>query len=391
MATSVNQFNASPSMAGYLFQCRLALLSGLQMLKKSTNGQITIEKFDDISFESDDYRDCLIQAKHHINPKSLDDLSIDLWKTLHIWINHLRSGVLEASDYKFILITTAAASPGSAMECLRLGKTSEMIELARNILTAAAKRSNNKKSEAGRFEFLALSKAEATLLLSKVEVLDRHPNLVDVKDEIEGELILLSPKHVSLVADYLEGWWFGIVCKCLVTEGSASIPIQNIVVKASEIGNMFKDGGLPIDDPEVLGVREYSSDDEAAIFVRQMRVVKLNESTIKRGVQDFYRATAQRSKWARENLLLDGEAARYDANLKDRFRRRFDANVSQFNPVGKTDCEKFGRQLCHWASQQEVQFRNVVQVWITSGSFHGLSDRVEIGWHPDYSAMFNLE
>jgi hypothetical protein len=46
--------------------------------------------------------------------------------------------------------------------------------------------------------------------------------------------------------------------------------------------------------------------------------------------------------------------------------------------------------LCHWASQQEVQFRNVVETWITAGSFHSLSDRLEIGWHPDYLSLLSV-
>ena len=107
-----DQFNASASMAGYLFQCRLALLRGLQLLKKKPNGQISIEKFDDVAFESEDIVDCLIQAKHHSSPKSLSDSSVDLWKTLRIWIEHSKKGALTTSDFRFNLITTATAEPG---------------------------------------------------------------------------------------------------------------------------------------------------------------------------------------------------------------------------------------------------------------------------------------
>lgn len=379
-----DKYNASASMTGYLFQCRLALLCGLQMLKKKPNGQISIEKFDDIAFGSDDIADCLIQAKHHISPKSLSDLSVDLWKTLRIWIDQFKQGVLSASDLRFNLITTATASSGSAMELLRPGATTIAVQEACKLLRKAAKESTNKDSRAGRTAFLELTFEEAETLLGRVDVLDRHPNLINVMDEIEGELILLAPNHASTIAEYLEGWWLGVVGKCLVTEGAATIPVQHIVIKASEIGNMFKGDGLPVDDPELLGAKEYSADDEATIFVKQMRAVKLNEPTIRRGVQDFYRAAAQRSKWARENLLLDGEATKYDSGLRDRFGRRFDAeieNVDQDDELGST---RFGRDMCHWASQQEVQFRNVVETWITAGSFHGLSDRLEIGWHPDY-------
>ncbi len=376
-------------MAGYLFQSRLALLRGLQLLKKKPNGQISIEKFDDVAFDSDDIVDCLMQAKHHVVPKSLSDSSVDLWKTLRIWIDQFKQGVLSASDLRFNLITTATAHPESAMELLRPGASEASVKEAATLLKKAASESTNKSSEHGRAAFLALTDDEAETLLQRIDVLDRHPNLIDVMDEIEGELILLSPNHASTIATYLEGWWLGVVGKCLVNDGSAAVPVQNIIVKASEIGNMFKGDGLPLDDPEALGAKEYTADDETSIFVKQMRAVNLNERAIHRGVQDFYRASAQRSKWARENLLLDGEASKYDSDLRDRFERKFDADIEAVTTGDEAGEAKFGRQMCNWASQQEVQFRNVVETWITAGSFHGLSDRLEIGWHPNYLTLLS--
>lgn len=385
-----DKYNASPSLAGYIFQCRLALLFGLHMLKKKPNGHISIEKFDDVAFDTNDIADCLIQAKHHIKPKSLSDVSVDLWKTMRIWIEHFKQGALTASDLRFNLITTATASSGSAMELLRPGAGSAEIIEARKLLCQAAKDSTNKDSLVGREAFLELTNIEAEALLGRIDVLDQHPNLIDVMGEIEGELILLSPNHVSSVAEYLEGWWLGVVGKCLMTEGSASIPVQHIIIKASEIGNMFKSDNLPVDDPDALGAKDYTVDDESAVFVRQMRAVKFNEPALHRGVQDFYRAAAQRSKWARENLLLDGEASKYDSGLRDRFERKFDAGIEDVVSGDEESAKKFGRQMCHWASQQEVQFRNVVETWITAGSFHSLSDRLEIGWHPDYLSLLSI-
>ena len=181
-----DKYNASASLAGYLFQCRLALLRGLQMLKMKPNGQISIEKFDDIAFESDDMAACLIQAKHHVKPKSLSDVSIDLWKTLRIWIEKSNQGTLLAADLRFNLISTATASPGSAMELLRPEAKKIDVEKARTLLKKAASESTHKDSLPGRQAFLKLSDDEAESLLSRIDVLDRHPNLIDVVDEIEG-------------------------------------------------------------------------------------------------------------------------------------------------------------------------------------------------------------
>ena len=387
--SSTSQHNAGGPMAGYLFQCRLALLRGLQLVKKKANGNISIEKFDDVAFEDDDFSKCLIQAKHSIKPKSLSNKSVDLWKSLKVWMDQLEEGVITYSSTQFTLITTATAADGSAAAYLRPGASDEEREKGLIALRMAAEQSESDETKAAREAFLNLSDEQARTLLAQIEVIDQHANLANVVSEIEGELILLAPSDPSKAAEYLEGWWLGIVGKCLVEEASAAIPLQHIVMKANEIGKSLSDDSLPIDDPEKLGARAYSDADEELLFVRQMRVVSMSDSIVQRGVEDFYRASAQRSKWARENLLLDEDLGKYDAGLEDRWAREFDAEMLTSGPSSDSDKEVSGQKLCLWASKQSIPLRNIVETWITSGSFHGLSDRLKIGWHPDYQAIFS--
>ena len=382
--TADNKFSASGSLAGYLYQCRLALLLGLQTVKRKPNGHISIEKFDDIAFHDDNHAECLIQAKHHVTEKSLTDSSVDVWKTLRIWVQDFRSGLITNSETRRMLITTAAASEDSAMAMLRVGASKNQQQAARIALQAAAKASENETSKLGREVFLTLTDQEADLLLATIHVIDRSPNLSDVIDEIEGELRLLAPNHSDKVTEALEGWWLKIVAKRLVGDGSAQISLQDILKKANEIGSWYKPDGLPISDPEELGLKLYSPDDEDQIYVKQMRLVQLPESAIRRSVHDFYRSNAQRSRWVRESLLLDGEASRYDSKLRDQWERKFEAECTAQPDSDDDGKRNTGRGLYFWATQQEVGFRNVVETWITAGSFHSLSDRLEVGWHPEF-------
>ena len=379
------QFDASGSLAGYIYQCRLALLLGLQTVKKKPNGQISIEKFDDIAFDSDDHAKCLVQAKHHISAKECTDSSVDVWKTLRIWIEDFKSGVITNADTRRLLITTAVAPEGSAISKLRPSANAADRQAALSGLRTIATSSTNQKTRIGRELFLSLTDEEAVLILQSIEVLDAAPNLPDVLDDIEGELRILAPSHSDKVAEMLEGWWFKVVAKRLVGEEKAQIPLQDILRKANEIGAMYGPDGLPVTAPDELGDTAYDPSDEAQIYVRQMRLVQLPDSTIQRGVRDYYRAKAQRSKWAREGLLLDGEAAKYDAGLQDQWERRFEAECTEVADADDDGKRKVGRNVYHWANQQQVGFRNVVEGWITAGSFQGLSDRLKVGWHPHFT------
>lgn len=382
---SGNQFNASGSLAGYLFQCRLALLLGLQTVKRKPNGHISIEKFDDIAFETDDLAECLIQAKHHIGAKNVSDFSEDVWKTLRIWVSDFKSGVISNAETRRLLITTASAADGSAMSMLRADSSTDTRVAARIALQGVAKQSTNIATKLGREAFLELTDQEADLLISTICVIDNYPSLHDVLEEIEGELRILAPSHAENVAESLEGWWLKVVGKRLIGEESVPIPLQDILRKANEIGSSYRPDGLPLSDPAELGDKPYHPDDEGEIYVKQMRLIQLSKSAVDRGIRDFYRSNAQRSKWVRENLLLDGEASLYDAKIKDQWERRFEQECGDAQSADDDGKRIIGRNVFHWASQQQISFRNVVETWITSGSFHGLSDRLEVGWHPDFN------
>ena len=382
-----SKYSAGGSLAGYLFQCRLALLRGLELAKKNPASVISIEKFDDIAFETADLAKCLIQAKHHISAKSVDNKSVDLWKTLGIWTENFSVGVFQAEKTTFFLITTATAAEGSALAKLREEATqldrAEALDLLRN----AAKESSNKTTAAARKKFLSLTDDEARLLISRITVYDNHPNLTDVISDIEAELVLVAPGKTDLAAQYLEGWWLNVVGKQLIADQSSTIPVQHIITKANEIGHTLKKEALPLDDPDALEVKEYSDGDEKRVFVRQMRAIQLADRHIESAVYDYYRAYAQRSKWARENLILDNELGDYDRKLEDSWQRKFDGECIAAEPESEADKLHLGKTLYIWASQESVALRNVVEKWITAGSFHGLSDQLRIGWHPDFQVL----
>ena len=103
-----NPFTAAPSVLGYYYQARCALLL---LLKSSTDSEISLESFDDISFEQNGTPLELIQTKHTSKTAgSLSDSSTDLWKTLRIWSATTMENKFLPSKTIFTLVTTAYAA-----------------------------------------------------------------------------------------------------------------------------------------------------------------------------------------------------------------------------------------------------------------------------------------
>jgi hypothetical protein len=115
-----NQYGAGPSLLGYLYQCRLALLLTLRKTKRDPGLQVSIERFDDVSFDEGASALERIQTKHHLRkPGSLSDRSPDLWKTLRVWSDGVVNRAIDLSTSALTIITTGKASPGTAASYLR--------------------------------------------------------------------------------------------------------------------------------------------------------------------------------------------------------------------------------------------------------------------------------
>lgn len=376
-------------MLGYLYQCREALLLAIAETKTQPGLSVSIERFDDVAFEENGSASEQLQLKHHVEVASLTDMSVDLWKTLRIWSEQVSDNLNLPFERRFTIITTAQAPGGSAAELLRFPRPSPNAEgEALALLRAAATASTNQESAAGRKAFLALSEHDQHNLIAAIRVHDNAPSITDARSEIEAELIFAAPEgKVAHLVDHLEGWWFAQIVTCLSNPQAPPISLLALRAKIDEIASAFRTGELLI-SPDLTVPTEVLPASDSRIFVKQMRCVDVAEEAVELAKLDFYRATAQRSTWTRENALLDGEAARYDADLVERWKRERLARESVGKPVSEEAKRAFGRDLFHWASRTQVPFRNRHEQWLCSGSYQILADGLTVGWHPEHSTMF---
>lgn len=377
-------------MLGYLYQSRYALLRGLEEGRTSAGHALTIEKFDDIAFEEGDSPVELIQAKHHGKPGDTSDKSVDVWKTLAIWTERVKGDPVTAADTRFVFLTTNTASPSSALSRLRQTGENRDVDGAVALLIDAAKSSNSMATAKARADFVAMDEGLRKLLVGNIWVLDRAPNIVNVRDDIEALLFYSAPRdHIKTFTDYLEGWWFSRIISALTDPTQASIPLTAIQAKIDDLRESFQTGKLPLDETiEAMPPVSTLPDDDRA-FVRQMRLVGLPEPSTLAAVHDYYRAFEQRSRWARENLFLDGEADRYDRALQDAWQRRLAAKKEEYGNCSNADKEKLGRELFHWASSYPKPLRNRDELWLSSGSYQILADSIRVGWHPEFKALMD--
>lgn len=382
--TRDNTHGAAASALGYLFQCRYALLEGLHALADTPQLLISVEKFDDVAFEANGEPTQLIQTKHHGTKGDLSDTSVDLWKTISVWLDKLAQDVDAPFRMKFAVLTTASAPETSASSLLRMRERNE--ENADKLLMAAAKSSENKTTEKARSAYAALPEQLRLSLLRSVMVLDGSANIIDVRDEIARELRHSAPRdQIHKLVERLEGWWFGAVIRAMSGARPDAIPVSAIEQRVDELREEFKREALPIDVKTLVPSQSIIAELDRRPFVRQLRKIAIGGRRVEFAIRDYYRASEQRSRWAREELLLDGELEFYEQELTEAWEPRHAAIVEEAGSGSADEKIALGQSVFKWA-EQEANFplRTVRERFLTHGSYHILANRFAVGWHPDF-------
>jgi len=398
MAGGKSAFSAAHSAVGYLYQARLALAECLRYAYSDSAIEIAIEKLDDVSFEKNGSELELLQTKHHLHKcGDLTDSSIDLWKTMRVWSEATKADPSLPGRTRFALITTAQAPTGSAASYLRPAtdrSVSREIEKADSILMNAAADSKNTALEKAFAAFSSLSPAIRKSLLGAIEILDNAPRIIELDAIIEDRLRMIAPRGKASVArELIEGWWWPRICATLQSDHASTISIIEVEQKLDDIRDGLKRDALPLEmedvDPpecEFLALEEMR-------FVQQLRVVGVGVNRLQFAKRDYYRAFTQRSRWARQNLLFDGEVYRFEKTLIEEWEPRF----SRMCDGLEEDCDeatasRAGQDLYHWVeTEARFPFRTTSSRFLNVGSYHMLADEFRLGWHPKYATLLAVE
>lgn len=383
-----NQFSAADPAIGYLYQVRSALLWALQRLKTQSDFLVSIETLDDVAFETTGGTPIeLLQTKHHQTAiANLTDASPDLWKTLRIWFESNKSGLI-TSTTSLVLVTTGIAPDNSAAS--RLRTVERDLDAAQAALDATAASSTSKTNKAAYDVYLSVSLAKRKSILEQVIVVDAAPTIASLDERLREEVFWAAGKeHHDAFLDRLEGWWLRRVLKQLAADDNERIGAVELEAQMADLREQFKQESLPIDDD----LLEFILDDatkaahEGTTFVRQLEIIKAGKRRIANSIRDYFRAFEQRSRWLRLELIVEMELHKYEKRLLEEWEMIFDAMMDELGAEATAEAkESSARSVLAWAERAPLSIRkNVTEPFVSRGSFHMLAEESRLGWHPEF-------
>lgn len=380
-----DQFSAADSALGYLYQCRVALVSTLQRIRAGGDFTVALETLDDVVFEKEGEAPELLQTKHHrTHCANLTDASPDLWKSFRIWCEGLAANTIPAGT-SFYLITTSQTSDGSAAHHLRV--VGRDVATARERLHATAATSTNRDNKSAYEAFLALNEDQQRTLLEAVFVVDSSPTIAELDDRLKAEVRWAAEKqHLDAFVSRLEGWWFRRAIQQLqARDGSSFILSREIEAQMDDLREQFKRDALPIDE-DILAATVDASGYQNRVFVQQLRLCNIGAQRVLAAVREYFRAFEQRSRWLREDLLLVGELDRYEQRLIEEWELIFERIKDDLGEETAEEAKvRAAKDVYRWVEESVFPIRaSVTEPFVTRGSFHMLSDRLRVGWHPEF-------
>lgn len=391
---TTDQFSAGEQGLGYIYQARLALL---QLLQLPEDTAIFLEKDDDLDFIDGDGGKSLASLKHKAIGDRLTDLSTDFWKSVNIWLTRYKRDGRATSNLRFFLFTTGTVSSGSFLgrllpeQSLTTGDEKTLCELA----DAALAGSTSKLIASIATAFNELSDSDKQDFLERIQVLDGSPRITDIPVLIRDKhMRSIRREHREFVFERLEGWWTDAVINQLTGAKPEGIFGFEVSDKLSNFAEEYKADNLPITFRGKLPTDEIDTDADPRLFVAQLREIGISSNRIRSAILDYYRAFEQRSAWARENLLVLGEAEEYEDRLADEWSRYKDV---AFEKVKDDSAEEAlrdaGATLYNWAEFETGKIASlrirarVTEPYVLRGSFHILADAMpepKVYWHPRF-------
>lgn len=378
--------DASSSAIGYLYQTDWALLELLRGARDRPDQAMTIELFDDVAWDKDGEVQELLQLKHHQKSAgSLSDMSVDLWKTLKVWLD--TPAFADVGGPLLTLLTTSDCGPGTAASHLGPGSDRDTGQ-ALDLLNTAASASTSATTAAARAKWIDTPLSSRISMVERIRILGGAIRIEDVETHVRSEISWALPIGQEETFLSLFWQWWRRVALDLLQKRRGRVDVLEAQQQVQVIRDMFVPDNLPtlvelsqIDEDTL--VQSY----DAHIFVHQLRWVNVGTTHLRKAVGDYYRAVTQTTEWIDRSLIGLNELGTFEDNLVDEWERAY-ADMMEDLDIDADQAlrQNMGREL--WRKLRDstgVAVRSrYTDTFFARGKRHELADRHLIGWHPDF-------
>jgi hypothetical protein len=374
------------SYRGFSYQATRFLVHLLKSTREST---VCLEAFEDVGVETPAGSRLAEQTKSYLSRNPLATRAPELWKPLRNWVDAVIAKDIDASATSFVLCAPGASPCEIATrfhEAKTLQAAAAAIDFAKATLNGSGKLTDSENLRA-HLEFLFAHRDQFGKVIIRFSI-DTPP--VSADEELKPLVLamLVSDDAYDDVVRWAHGWVKQRIDEQVATSKPARVKTEdfhnallNYVRTHDRLDILRSYAGIPssTDVANELSFREY---------VRQLRLIDLEDVGILEAVNDYLRAVIDRTLWSEKGFVdetaLDDFAQSLTSTWRNIRRRTF--------LMASDKSSEVQGQLLY---SECVEHRALLDGYdppshFVKGSLHALSDDHKIGWHPSYENLLKI-
>lgn len=379
-------FSAKEPALGYYYQ----IIRGLVLLldeDRMDSPSLSFECLDDISIENEDETD-LYQLKLHVSTAQLTDRSADFWKTIRVWCEGIAEGTYIPERTIFTLITTASRSANTFINKFESNDKKDLETILTSMETISLE-TDNSTNEKGYNAFRSLSDDQKKKLIKNIRIADADLSIDAIWDALSKRLRYSAPsKFLDQFIKGVVGWWFIEAVNTLVSNTNNALSRESVLNQINTLRDQIREDALPDDFFSEENVSDsVLKESLSETYVKQLGLVDATDREKRAAICDYQKAYGQRSKWLRDGRVTQEDYDKFDAELRYDWKSRFELMQDITENKSEDDRTQVGHEFYRdfYVNPKHTMpsFKNKGSN-ISKGSYQILSDKKEVGWHPDY-------
>ena len=382
----LDQHSVPSTAAGFDFQFQRALLE----LIMADNGVVVgIETLDDVSVISSDGVVTLEQDKFTTGTsgKVYGDKTHNLLNTLSTWLEAAIKGEIDCKKTKFNLVTSAECTT----ELVHAISNCQSKEDARGIVDQIRNMESKSQDYLSLIKLMKAPNAENILMdiIVSTKLLERQNDItLKVQAALFVENVYASSRHH--IYQTLLGWVHDSAFIAWQKKMPCLISKQSFINEFGALKDRLRRSMNRERPPSELPVTQADiAELEDRMFVRQIKLVSDDQDESYEARTDYWRCITEKSRLCAEGEILKQDWLDFDEGLRNRWRQIFRLKNRLHQP-GMSE-EDIGYDIMNTtlSGQDEVKLAGapITYPYLAKGSYHRLSDVLEVGWHPRFEDM----
>lgn len=377
----------------YSLQVKHALY---ELQKCSGDDMVSVEVLEDVAIQKSDGTVKAIQLKNVSSKHNpISNRAKDLWKTLSNWLLAVNSKELDVNNTKFILFVTADRS-GSIVDSFNKATT---FEESQKVWDEARKEFYHESGEEKetpedyvfyiRHFFNPANKLLASKIIENFSLSTINVNYTALLFEAFCERAMVEEELGDVLFKYMLGWIEKKVSELVENKKPMCIAYQEYKTELMAIRREYNQK-LSLKELAPRPTEQEVQNEMNALrrYLEQLDIVECDYTEKIEAINDYLRASTNRTIWAKRGDISDGSLTSYQETLIKKWdtKRKI---LSLKNKSLNLSPEELGKLLYLECKDEPVNIDHLyVPDFFTAGCYHALSDDVIIGWHPHYKDIF---